>query len=1094
MAPSRDSSLHDLSNLLPELVTAIQNLYSRAWTFSEDKLPQLSFSDSGLRFSRFLTVIEASSGKFTDVNLEQVVLNKQTSQDKVQATQVIIFPSKAEITAFLFRSFPSSGTDDSLTIADRTRILAGIAWTLGELGYHRKKAYVLKELLEGLIPALVDARKRGAAEMGMHPAASLASLDAAVLGARETMSQLPFDEGERGIQGFLKMVCGAYGIDVGSAKSTGLQSEALSTEPANKGHTISKAPSDEIGAVIQRAVHQASSKLIGSPDLKIDILRLCINICEALPDLEGVLDFSAELLRTSGSGIAPGPEDSLGSPSLSIDDQLRLWTNISRTVGAARQLGLEHLAADYWDHFLVRGIEIVPSASKTPMLHAKDDLRALAKSNADATTGPFIHNPFSQANTVKASEPLIVAGEEAVFRVTLQNLYDFDLEIESIRLGTKEDEYDAATQPCTIGPYRTQSVFLRAVWSSSRPGNISGCVAKIRGCRERCFPLFDMPWSLKSSVKASQLYSHSEQLPQVGDLPRERDTRASRGPVTSSLSLDVIPALPNVTLKSLSLSQSAIMLLEGETKAFSVTLYNASKSVPTDLILPTFEDSTAVQLQVAMANKELTPSDLYELESAAARKSLRWLRDDDEVGPTIEPGKEVTLRIEATGKPGLSDATIQISYGHLGVPRSELEDRFYTRQLSIPLTVTVNASIDITRTDLLPFNPSFAWQNQQRQSSHAHIPTTTKPETPISTRRPSSISSRSKPSKHTNNENRFQALLSRIGLSTNDKSHCLLCLDCRNSWPTPLSISIQVRSPPSTKPTPPIPISTSPTNTTDTTTTTTKLTYTVHESLQPGHTKRILLLLPRLRLSTAHRPIPFLNPAAKKQFVVTSGPKASYETQLAAREHFWYREELLKRIHATWTEESTQRTGVINTRSIRLSPRMMAAYKLPELEISMALSTTSTIDSTEPPPSLDQTSPTTYTAPLSTPLTLTTTLTNHSSSPIHPLLRLQPRLAGEHPHHIALDLGRKFLVHGLLQRVLPVLQPRESRSVELGLMVLGRGWWVVGGVVEEVRVLDHSVGDGDAAEEEDDDLLRGRKGERERRIWGVEEGVEIVGR
>ncbi|KAL8647181.1 MAG: hypothetical protein Q9210_005706 [Variospora velana] len=36
-----DSSLYNLVGLLPELVTVVQNLYSRAWVFTEDKLPQL---------------------------------------------------------------------------------------------------------------------------------------------------------------------------------------------------------------------------------------------------------------------------------------------------------------------------------------------------------------------------------------------------------------------------------------------------------------------------------------------------------------------------------------------------------------------------------------------------------------------------------------------------------------------------------------------------------------------------------------------------------------------------------------------------------------------------------------------------------------------------------------------------------------------------------------------------------------------------------------------------------------------------------------------------------------------------------------------
>ena len=367
------------------------------------------------------------------------------------------------------------------------------------------------------------------------------------------------------------------------------------------------------------------------------------------------------------------------------------------------------------------------------------------------------------------------------------------------------------------------------------------------------------------------------------------------------------------------------------------------------------------------------------------------------------------------------------------------------------------------------------------------------------------MSSRMKSNKLISNENRFQSLLSRIGLSRGDKAHCLLCLDCRNSWPTPLTVSIQVRPPPTSEIN-----SSAPTNTRSpkSESTNAKLTYTVHESLQPGHTKRILLLVTRLRLPDAHLPIHSLDP--KQQFVVSSSPTATYEVQLAARENHWYREALLSSLHATWTEESTSRTGTVNLRNIRLSARMVEALKLPELEIEMRLSLTSpssddgAVHTTETHKTeskssynenydlstakengyslFKQTGPTSYITPLSQLLTLTTIVTNHSHLPIHPLLRLQPLLKppnGAHPHHFALDTSRKFLIHGLLQQALPVLQPGGSRSVEIGVSVLGKGAWSMGGVVEEVRIL------GD----EQDEI----KGERDRRVWRIEEAVEIVG-
>ncbi|KAL8682864.1 MAG: hypothetical protein Q9186_001110 [Xanthomendoza sp. 1 TL-2023] len=1092
--PSWDASLQSLSHILPELVTTVQNLYSRAWTFSEDRIPQLAFSETGLRFSRLLVVADSSDGKITYTNLHQIVLGSQAYQLTAVPERSSISPRRIEIAAFLFRSFPSTDTDDSMTTADRTMILAGTASILADLGYRRKQAYVLKELLQGLVPALVEARKRGAAEMGVHPAASLASMDAALVGARGTASEILHGQDEAGIQSFLLMVCRMYGIYISPGYTD--DDRNWQNDKPKEMQPATAEPFNVTERIIQRTVPQASSKFFGSMDLKIEVLRLCINVCEALPDLEGVLQYSVELLRTSGSGIAPGSDDSHGSPSLSIEDQLRLWNNISRTVGVGRQLGLECLAAEYWDDFLVRGIELAPSTSDTPIPHEKGELDTVTMSKTDTSSGPFLYNPFGPSSKAKVTKPLMIAGEEAVFRVTLQNLYDFDLEVESIRLTPDAENCDTPTQSAVVGPYRTQSIYLTAIPSQSGSLSISGCVAKIRGCGEQWFPLFCKPWSYRPNIKALESgYSAllSGRPPQDTE---KRDVRAIRGPAAASIDLDVITALPNVFVKAVSLPQSAMMLLEGETKAFTITLCNSSKFVAADLVVLMFEDSTAAQLKAAMSNKELPAADLHELALAASKKPFKWRQTADESSPTIKSGQELTLDIELTSQAGLSNAVIQILYGHLGVPQNQLKDRFYTRQISVPLTVTVNASVDVTRTDILPFSAQFAWQNQQKLSSQSRPPSAKKLETPTDKlRRHSSTANRMKITKTVSNENRFQSLLSRIGLSPTDKAHCLLCLDCRNSWPTPLSISIQVRPPPT-----PNTNGNNRSSKSDF-----KLAYTVHESLQPGHTKRILLLLPRLRLPNAHLPIPSLDP--KQQFIVSSSPKVAYEAQLAARESYWYREAVLDRLHATWTEESILRTGVINLRNIRLSERMINALKLPELEIEMELALTSASDgitdgwkageatksagdvAEDDTPSHDidtsllrQIGPTTYAAPLSQALTLTTIMTNHSASPIHPLLRLQPLLKplySSHPHHIALDTSRKLMIHGLLQQVLPVLQPGERRTVDIGVCVLGMGTWSIGGVVEEVRILT----DGEDGTNE----------ERERRLWTIEEGLEIIG-
>ena len=1045
----RAANFRTLTGLLPDLTNNILNLYSRAWTFTDDKIPPLAFSQSAIRFAKLLSAIHLSSGTLDDVLLRHLVLNAETLRDEA-SSETPAFSSRGELVNLLFRAYPRPISESPLSIADHTAILAGIASVLSELGYHRKKALVLKELMSGLLPALVQARKDGAAEMGVHPAASLASLNATVRAIPLENAGVAPDDSEQGMRHLLALVCHSYGIK--SSKTIG--DHGLEEAPAQKDSVqTSSTPTNvpSIEAVVARALERVSAKSSGSQDLKIDILRSCINICEALPDLSGALRYSADLLRVAGSGIAPGPDDSDGSPDLPIEEQVRLANNISRTLSAARQLGLEHPEADYWDEFLVRGVELMDATQSRNLLsHAKSELEIVETMDTKKEKNPFIYNPFLKPKSSAAAEPLLVAHEETFFRVTLQNLYDFDLVIERLKLESDGVPFECSTQATMIGPYRTQTLLLSGTPQSAGSLTIRGCSAKIRGCRERSFTTFSEPWALKPDVKGRHIQSTSKTRPTstTSDSGKTKAYRPPKGPTAATLALRVISAQPNVAMKSISLPQSAIMLLEGETSIFTITLQNTSPTTPADLLLLSFDDSTSSQRQSALSSKELSAVELYELELASAhQQSFRWLRKDKDQDLKLAPGEDTTLKIKVVGKPGLSFGTIQVDYGYLGIPRVEIKDRFYTRQLVIPITVTVNASIDLIRNDIVTLPSDLSWlqqpglaqdPNEDSKSSH---PKLNAPVLPIS--------------------DDLQPLLSRIALSTTNQPHALLLLDLRNSWPNTLTITLSLWDPSSNSP---------------------PFTHTL--TLNPGTTHRIPLPIPRLYLPNAHAPIPSLNPANKRQFVV-SATKSSPEAKRAMREAFWYREAVLERVGATWREAGTGRSGVVQLRGLRLTPRMISSIKLEELDVQMS------VTSTEPSEdqAVKQLAPSKFSIPTSTFLILMTTLYNRSTTPIYPLLRLQPALANQ-PHNIALDLSKRLLVNGVLQRALPLLRPGEKRQVETGFCVLSVGVYEWGATVEEVRVSGKAVekrGRGRAATGEFDVLA-----DVGRRVWHAEESCVLV--
>ena len=943
-----------------------------------------------------------------------------------------------------------------MSIAEHIAILAAIASILSQLGYDRKKALVLKDLMSGLLPALVQARKDGAVEMGVHPAASLANLNATVRAIPLESAGVAPDDSEKGMRHLLSLVCSAYGIK--PAAST--RDHDLLGTPTRTGdpqEPSSMANDTQFNnAVVARAIEQASAKSYGSQDLKIDILRSCINLCEALPDLSGALRYSAELLRVAGSCIAPGPEDSDGSPDLPVEEQVRLANNISRTLSAARQLGLEHPEADYWDEFLVRGIELMDAnPSKSLLPHASSELEIVKALETKKEKNPFIYNPFLKSKATASPKSLLVAQEEALFRVTLQNLYDFELAIERLKLESDGIPFEGSIQATTIGPYRTQTLLLSGTPKSAGSLSITGCTAKIKGCRERSFVTFGEPWALKFDVKGRHVGLQGKVRPSstVSDPAKTRPHRPTGLPTASVLALNVINAQPNVFMKSISLPQSAIMLLEGETKRFSITLQNFSSTIAADLLLLSFDDSTVSHRQSLPSDKELSPIELYDLELASAHNpSFRWSRNNLDDNFRLDPGEEKTLEIEIRGKPRLSYGTIQVDYGYLGIPKADVKDRFYTRQLVIPITVTVNASIDLVRNDIVTFpgNLSLEQLNLTPNPDAVDKAGSALPLAHVSTPNPDYL----------------QPILSLIKPSASTSSFCLLLLDFRNSWPNTISVTISLPNP----------------NLQDNSLSSDSL------FLSPGVTRRVPLLIPRLHLQNMHAPIPSLNPANKRQFVV-SATKSTPEIERAMREEFWYREALLDRIRATWRDENTGRRGDVELRSLRLNSRMIEAVRLKELDVKMSVAAADNVGNGDEG-TVTELAPSKFSVPTSTFLTLRITLYNRSSDPIEPLLRLQPALVNA-PHNIALDLGKRLLVNGILQRALPSLGPGKTREIETGFCVLIAGIYEWGATVEEIRGKDRPA-------KTDNGRARAQTGDRDvsghvgRRIWHAEDRCVIV--
>lgn len=1031
-----------VSNLLPDLIPMIISIYERTSTLAGEPMSPVAYSESVLRLTKLLAFVQNANGELDSTILQKIA--SSTSRSLYQPKPNAGFSaaiSKHAIADLALRAYPPPSA--GVPLPDTIAIQSGIVSVLSMLGLERKKAVIVKEIITSLVPALVQARKVGAAEMGIHPAASLSA--AFGVGGPSSAD----NDQQVGLGNLLRdlhFVYGARDRDHFNPTDTSLDAAE------KNGLDVL------IDATVALATQSAGTKSFGSINLKIDILRACIDFCEALPDLPGVVHFSSLLLRIVGPQGTINAHDTR-RVTLVTEEQLRLISNMARTINAAGKIGISNARASYWDDFLVRNIQWVDDTNNERLRERhKSDL--LFDSGNKPGRSPFLYNPFVK-QTHKTEDKIVVVGEPAELVVTLQNPYDFEVRIEHMSLVTDGPAIEVDSHPITLGPARLQDVTITARAKAEGKIRIVGCSVTIYGCKDQIFPIYQSSWSPDFPNKIKELGLSASALAASTTKSKASKSRSSkpRLPEPTTVSAVAIQAQPHVILDELKLPEAALMVLEGQRKRFQITLRNTSSSVAVDFLHVSFDDSLTSSIHTALAAKELTKPDMYGLELELFKNpTFTWTRSGGGQDMTIAPGEKATFDITVLGKPGLAAAKVMFDYAYLGKPFSEVQGRAFTRQVSVPIDITVNASIQLHRIDFAEFPTDFAWANRGLQN---------KGERPRTPRSPSSAIEKG--------TDRFRTLLDRVGLESADDEHCLVLLDLRNSWPNPLTVSVQVRS-------------SLLTSSTSDSSADWKRAYTVHEVIHPGHIARLVLLLPRIHIRNPYAAIPTLSQQNQRQFVVSADGPVSRDAERATREHFWFREEVLKYLRGSWEEKGSDRRGDIDLRGIRLSPRMIETCRLQDVDIRMNLVGEGN--------QVQQTGRSGCIVEPEALLTLKTRVKNRSPGPIRAVLRLQPVLANQASPDTALDVSRRLVWSGCLQNKLPTIPPGGSVDVELGVSALVHGEFEITALVEELVVpsFEH-LGVGEAgAEVQQEDFEAGIEGlaRKERRVWKAEEGLRLI--
>lgn len=588
-----------LSTSLPDLLKQILNLYSCPEGPLE--LPFLVVAESKIRFCNLMTTLLSTDEKLDEKALETLFSRKSNVQPKKPP----IIPSnttlsRASIAALVAEAQPNE--EDGLPISDQINLLAGVYGVFAALQMDRKKSIVLKEIISKLTAALNQARKVGAAEAGIHPAATF-SADTGADAVRRCLG-----DGDNTTV-LINEIAEMFGIHLTHRK--------VESGTSNVEMRATRPP-----------VH------FGNESLKFEVMRVLIAFCEASPDPLGVMRIESTFLKACTTAAPLDLKPHTHACLISREEQARHAASISRTIVISKQLGLEDVQGSYWDPFLLRNLEIVEPEANRRLVTWNSNSTMAETMDQDTSSNPLLYDPnASRPGTATQAPCVLVCNEFQQCVITVQNPLDITIEIESVQIETgAKDEMQLIIEgfkPVNLGPRRFQQVSFLVSPTLIGKFNIIGCRIKIAGCREDFFPIFAAAWAPQSPMLVKNQGSNAKDA--GGDLELM--------PKGIQVAAHSLPPIPLLTFENPSPKTSNLMLLDGEEQNLSIVVRNAAQSVAA-AIFKIVDDCGVLKFSPRVENID-SPCTLE----------------------VLQPGGSTTLALSVCGVAGVSETQLNIFYG-----------------------------------------------------------------------------------------------------------------------------------------------------------------------------------------------------------------------------------------------------------------------------------------------------------------------------------------------------------------------------------------------------------------------------------------------
>lgn len=428
----------DLYNFIQEIPEKFRDI---VYLYGKSESSTIYGIKASLKISKFLSEIISLNSKMQLLSgagyfiPERNLASELTSGLSRTAEKSYHPLSQQDVSSWILKIWNDLGAISSV---DQICTLGEITSILGRIGYYRKQAFFLYQLVREI-------------------------------------SSLTIPNSGRSLLDCMDSVCKILGVD-----NAQLEMGEWLDEFQNEDDLIASERSHIRDVKITRIRY-------GWPRLQILALQECIEISEQDGDYRKSILYLMRLLRQMHKYLSKAEQSKL-CEKLQIILVKSEESTADDTVaehGSGLKAGTKQIKLETGVPLLRKISPIAQAARKIPIRHAKVDWDLDQATNSKSKK-VFIYNPYEKTSGTQKEEVLLIVGEIAYFDITLANPFSFELDVQSITLNTSGISFKSIPSDIII-PAATRAHIVRLSGIAQEVGklNIHGChIRMLGGCIE----------------------------------------------------------------------------------------------------------------------------------------------------------------------------------------------------------------------------------------------------------------------------------------------------------------------------------------------------------------------------------------------------------------------------------------------------------------------------------------------------------------------------------------------------------------------------------------------------------------------------------